>query len=165
MADHGSSSLRVLVLHGPNLNLLGERDQALYGTVTLAEIEERLHRLGVDKGAAIESRQSNSEGELVSWVQEVAFGAPEQRFSGLVINPGAYSHTSLALLDAVAAVVEHGTPVVEAHLSRVHARDSERRRLLTARAASGVISGLGPISYELALDAVILLARQRNLER
>ncbi len=139
--------LHILVLHGPNLNLLGTREPAVYGADTLAEINARLVTLGKELGVAVEARQSNIEGELVTWVQQ----APSQ-FQGLVFNPAAYTHTSIALRDAIVGV---GLPMVEVHLSNIHGRESFRRRSYLASVALGQISGFGPQSYELGLRALV----------
>jgi 3-dehydroquinate dehydratase II len=152
--------LKVLVLHGPNLNLLGQRDPTHYGRVTLSEIEGRLAEVAEAAGAQLESRQSNHEGELVGWLQAAAFGDAGERRQGVVMNPGGYGHTSVALRDAVDAVVAAGVPVVEVHLSNVHGREPFRERLLTGAVASGIVSGLGPLSYELGLRAAIALAQR-----
>lgn len=136
----------VWVLNGPNLNLLGAREPALYGHATLDEIERGLVEEGAKLGLSVRCFQSNDEGALVTRVQE-ARGVAD----GLVVNFGGYSHTSIALRDALAAVA---LPAVEVHLSNVHAREPFRRRLLTAAACSGAIAGLGPIGYRLALLAL-----------
>lgn len=138
--------LRVLVLNGPNLNLLGTREPEIYGRTTLAEVEARCVELGRGLGLEVDCRQSNHEGELVTWVQQ----AREER-QGLVINAGAYTHTSLALHDAVKA---SGLPAIEVHLSNIHQREEFRRHSYLALAAVGMICGLGPLGYELALQAL-----------
>ncbi len=153
--------MKLLVLHGPNLNLLGHRDVANYGKATLQEIDARLLDSAKRHGATLESRQSNCEGELISWIQQAAFGEDKQRMAGVLLNPGAYAHTSLALADAIEDVVRQGVPVIEVHLSNVHGREPTRERLLTAKAASGVVSGLGPLSYDLGFEAVMALAREQ----
>ncbi len=134
----------ILVLHGPNLNLLGKREPELYGTLTLEELEEQLQTWGEELGTRVESRQSNHEGELVEWIQR----AEEEGFTGIVINPGALTHYSYALLDAVRA---QSLPVVEVHLSNIYAREPFRAHSVTAPAAKGVITGLGPLGYRYAL--------------
>ncbi|UCH91279.1 MAG: type II 3-dehydroquinate dehydratase [Nitrospirota bacterium] len=139
--------LHVLVLHGPNLNLLGTREPTVYGKVTLAEINDRLMGLGKELGVSVEVRQSNIEGELVTWIQQ----APSQ-FQGLVFNPAAYTHTSIALRDAVTGV---GLPMVEVHLSNIHRREGFRRRSYLASVSLGQISGFGPQSYLLGLRALV----------
>lgn len=139
--------LHVLVLHGPNLNLLGTREPTVYGEVTLAEINDRLMGLGKELGVSVEVRQSNIEGELVTWIQQ----APSQ-FQGLVFNPAAYTHTSIALRDAVTGV---GLPMVEVHLSNIHRREGFRRRSYLASVSLGQISGFGPQSYLLGLRALV----------
>ena len=135
--------MRLLVLHGPNLNLLGTREPGVYGAETLADIEVRLRQVAQDVGAEVEFFQTNGEGALVEAVQ-----AARERFEGVVINPAAYTHTSVALRDAFLAV---GIPFVEVHLSNVHAREPFRRRSFLADVAVGTVCGFGPASYELGL--------------
>ncbi|WNM63732.1 type II 3-dehydroquinate dehydratase [Candidatus Nitrospira neomarina] len=139
--------MNILVLHGPNLNLLGTREPTLYGTITLDEVNASLKKLGTDLGVSVESRQSNLEGELVTWIQEA-----NAQFEGLVFNPAAYTHTSIALRDAVVGV---GIPMVEVHLSNIHRRESFRRRSYLAPVSLGQISGFGPQSYLLGLRALV----------
>lgn len=139
--------MNILVLHGPNLNLLGTREPTIYGTITLEEVNASLKKLGMDLGVSVESRQSNLEGELVTWIQEA-----NARFEGLVFNPAAYTHTSIALRDAVVGV---GIPMVEVHLSNIHRRESFRRRSYLAPVSLGQISGFGPQSYLLGLRALV----------
>jgi 3-dehydroquinate dehydratase-2 len=139
--------VHILVLHGPNLNLLGTREPTVYGATTLDEINATLKTLGKELGVAVETRQSNVEGELVTWIQQ----APSQ-FQGLLFNPAAYTHTSIALRDAIVGV---GLPMVEVHLSNIHARESFRRRSYLASVALGQISGFGPQSYALGLRALV----------
>lgn len=139
--------LHILVLHGPNLNLLGTREPTVYGAATLAEINDMLMGLGKELGVSVEARQSNIEGELVTWIQQ----APSQ-FQGLVFNPAAYTHTSIALRDAITGV---GLPMVEVHLSNIHRREGFRRRSYLASVSLGQISGFGPQSYSLGLRALV----------
>ncbi len=139
--------IRVLVLHGPNLNLLGTRDPAIYGTTTLAEIDAELHRRAAARGAIVECAQSNHEGELVTLIQQA-----RGRFDAILMNPAAYTHTSIALRDALEAVA---LPAVEVHLSNLHARESFRHVSLTAARCVGQISGFGAQSYFLGLDAAL----------
>ena len=139
--------LHILVLHGPNLNLLGTREPTVYGEATLAEINDMLMGLGKELGVSVEARQSNIEGELVTWIQQ----APSQ-FQGLVFNPAAYTHTSIALRDAIVGV---GLPMVEVHLSNIHRREGFRRRSYLASVSLGQISGFGPQSYSLGLRALV----------
>ena len=139
--------MNILVLHGPNLNLLGTREPTIYGTITLDEVDVSLKNLGKELGVSVESRQSNVEGELITWIQ----GA-KARFEGLVFNPAAYTHTSIALRDAIVSV---GIPMVEVHLSNIHRRESFRRRSYLAPVSLGQISGFGPQSYLLGLRALV----------
>ena len=139
--------MQILVLHGPNLNLLGEREPEVYGRTTLAEIDTRLREIAAENGVSLESFQSNHEGALVDRIQ-AARGA----YQGIVINPGGFTHTSVALRDALVA---SGLPIVEVHLSNIHAREPFRRTSLVSDIALGQITGLGPIGYELALLALL----------
>lgn len=135
-----------MVLNGPNLNLLGSREPHIYGTTTLAQIEEALRERAEARGIGLVFRQSNHEGGLIDAVHEAMVNC-----RGIVVNPGGYTHTSVALGDALAAC---SLPVVEVHLSNIHAREEFRQRSLTARAATGVVAGFGWRSYLLALEAV-----------
>jgi 3-dehydroquinate dehydratase-2 len=149
--------VRIGVLNGPNLNLLGTREPALYGRTTLAEIEQRLEMLGTELGVAVRCAQRNGEGELIdvlhSWRGAV---------DGVVINAGAYTHTSLALRDALSAIE---TPFVEVHLTNVYAREPERRHSMLASAAVGSICGLGADGYEFAMRGLLVHLRQRAATR
>jgi 3-dehydroquinate dehydratase-2 len=140
----------ILVLHGPNLNLLGQREPGVYGTLTLAEVDRVVAEHGRARGARVECRQSNHEGVLVDAVH----GAGREGFAAIVLNPGALTHYSYALRDAIAGVV---TPVVEVHLSNVHAREPFRRRSVTAPVCRGQIAGFGLHSYLLGIDAALAL--------
>ncbi len=139
---------KILVLHGPNLNLLGTREPAIYGTETLTDIDRRLSSIADAAGAELETFQSNSEGVLVDRVQ-AAKGAG---VGMIVINPGAYTHTSIALRDAFTGV---SIPFIEVHLSNVHAREAFRQHSYLSDIAVGVITGLGANGYEFALEAAI----------
>ena len=138
---------RVLVLHGPNLNLLGKRQPDIYGRLTLEQINRKIRSLANELRVEVDIRQSNSEGELVSWIQE----APRQ-FGALVINAAAYTHSSVALRDALTAV---GIPAVEVHISNIHRREEFRKRSLIAEAVVGQIAGFGVNSYLLGLRAAV----------
>jgi 3-dehydroquinate dehydratase-2 len=137
----------VLVIHGPNLNLLGTRDPSIYGSTTLAQIDAELVRRGAASGADVTCVQSNVEGEIVNHVQSAAGSA-----DAIVINPGGYSHTSVAIRDAIDAC---GVPTIEVHLSNVHARESFRHTSLVAAVCVGQIAGFGAQSYYLGLDAAL----------
>jgi 3-dehydroquinate dehydratase-2 len=137
----------VLVLHGPNLNLLGEREPEVYGRMTLADLDQRLEQQARALGVRVRSVQSNSEGALIDALHEARRWA-----SGVVFNPGAYTHTSLALRDAVSAI---GLPVVEVHMSNVYAREAFRHVSLIAPACVGKIAGFGWRSYSLGLRALV----------
>jgi 3-dehydroquinate dehydratase II len=148
--------VRIAVLHGPNLNLLGRREPDVYGTATLADIDGRLIRLAGELGVEVESYQSNVEGELVDWIQRTADAA-----AGFVVNAGAYTHTSVALLDALVGV---GRPYVEVHLSNLSARESFRRESLLAPRAIGIVAGFGADSYLLALRGLVQKVRRSAVD-
>lgn len=137
---------RVLVLNGPNLNMLGIREPATYGSQTLADIEAMCVAEGKLLGLEVSCKQSNHEGELVTWIQQ-ALGTVD----AIIINPGAYSHTSIAIHDALRAVA---LPVIEVHLSNIHAREAFRHHSYVSPVATGVICGLGATGYKLALSAL-----------
>lgn len=137
--------MKILFLNGPNLNLLGQREPQVYGRTTLKEIESKVRKRAAQLKAAIDFRQSNLEGELVTWIQE----APG-RFDVIVLNAAAYTHTSVAIRDAIAAAA---VPTIEIHLSNIHAREKFRHKSLIAPVCVGQIAGFGPNSYILALEA------------
>ncbi len=139
--------MRILFLNGPNLNLLGSREPEVYGRTTLAEIEAKVRARAKEMGVEVEFRQSNSEGELVTWVQQA-----KERFEVIVLNAAAYTHTSVALRDAIVAV---GIPTIEIHLSNIHNREEFRHKSLLAPVCRGQISGFGVNSYILAIEAAI----------
>jgi 3-dehydroquinate dehydratase-2 len=140
------ANLTAYVLNGPNLNLLGTREPEIYGRDTLADIEKATREKAETLGIAVEFRQTNGEGVLIDWVQEASAKA-----DGLIVNPGAYTHTSIALLDALSAIT---IPKIELHLSNIHAREEFRRHSVTARAVNGVMMGFGASGYVLALAAL-----------
>jgi 3-dehydroquinate dehydratase-2 len=138
---------KILVLNGPNLNLLGKRQPDIYGRLTLAQINQKIRALAKELGVDVDIRQSNHEGELVTWIQQ----APGQ-FGAIVINPAAYTHSSVAMRDAISAV---GIPTIEIHLSNIHKREPFRRHSYIAEAAVGQIAGFGANSYLLGLRAAV----------
>ena len=148
--------LRIRVLHGPNLNLLGTREQSIYGTLSLGALDSAITNLAGELAVKVDLRQSNSEGELITWIQEARKG-----YDGIIINPAAYTHTSIAIRDAIAAA---GLPTVEVHLSNIYQREEFRRRSYIAEVSIGQICGLGPIGYLLALRGLYdhLTASQRQ---
>jgi 3-dehydroquinate dehydratase-2 len=145
---------KILVLNGPNLNLLGSREPGHYGAVTMEEINARLEELAAADGITLETMQSNAEHELINIVQTAS-----RDVDFIIINPAAFTHTSVGLRDALLAV---GIPFIEIHLSNVHAREEFRRHSYFSDVAVGVISGLGPIGYELALRAAVRYLEERS---
>ena len=139
--------MNILFLNGPNLNLLGQRQPEIYGQTTLADIEAKLRELAAEAGVTMDFRQSNHEGELVTWIQQ-AHG----KFAVIVINAAAYTHTSVALRDAISAVA---VPTIEIHLSNIHAREEFRHQSMIAAVCRGQIAGFGEQSYYLALKAAL----------
>ncbi len=146
--------MRVLVLHGPNLNLLGSREPEIYGTATLGDIDERLQETAAEGGHELTCRQSNHEGELVEWIQR----APQDH-DGVLLNAGALTHYSYALRDAIEAV---DVPVVEVHLSNIHGREGFRRRSVIAPACRGTIAGFGVHSYLAGFQALVGVLGERR---
>src|SRR5919206_3888149 len=142
----------IYVLNGPNLNLLGTREPEIYGAETLDEIAGRLEDRARELGIAVEIRQSNHEGHLIDWLHE----AQAEGARAVILNPGGFTHSSVALHDAVKAIA---VPVIEVHLSNPHARESFRRRSFVAPAAKGTIAGFGALGYQLALDAAARLCQ------
>src|SRR5258708_7937181 len=135
--------MKILFLNGPNLNMLGQREPEIYGHASLADIEAEVRKCAAKQGTDVEFRQSNSEGELLTWIQQAA-----AHFGALVINAAAYTHTSIALRDAIASV---GIPTIEVHLSNIHAREEFRRHSLIAPVCRGQIAGFWAYSYIFAL--------------
>lgn len=141
---------KILVIHGPNLNLLGKREPQVYGRTTLAQINAALRKTAKKRKTGITLKQSNHEGEIVDLIQ-----ASKNKFSGILINPAAYTHTSVAIRDAIAAC---GIPAIEVHLSNIYSREEFRHKSLISPVAKGTIMGLGLHSYTLGLEALIDLA-------
>jgi 3-dehydroquinate dehydratase II len=150
-----SRPTRILCISGPNLQLLGTREPAVYGRDTLAEIHARLAAAARSLDVEVDTRQSNHEGTIVDWIGN----APSDGVAGLLLNPGAYTHTSIAILDAIRSVA---LPCVEIHLSNPDAREPMRRRSYVARACVARVAGFGADSYELALDGLVRLLRRSH---
>jgi 3-dehydroquinate dehydratase-2 len=151
--------MKILLLNGPNLNLLGRREPAIYGAATLGEIVAQVIAFGKELGVEVEAFQTNDEGALVSRI-----GESPGRFDGILMNPAAYTHTSVAIRDALSAA---GVPCVEVHLSNIHAREAFRHKSLTAAVCLGQIAGFGAMSYRLGLEALVahLRAKEGRTER
>lgn len=146
---------KILILHGPNLNMLGRREPGLYGSATLAEIDRLLEKRARELGAAVETFQSNSEGALIDRIQEAC-----SRVDGILINPGALTHYGYSLRDAL---TDAGLPLVEVHLSNIFAREPFRHHSVISPIASGLLCGLGENSYRLGLEALLeLIKKQRS---
>jgi len=148
------TSARILVLNGPNLNLLGTREPETYGTDSLGDIETMVRSHGANLGLAVDFRQTNQEGTLVEWLQEGG-----RDFDGIILNAAAYTHTSVAIHDAIAAIK---TPVVEVHLSNIYKREEYRHHSYVSDVAAGVICGFGPVGYVLAIDALAAMLRHQS---
>ena len=147
--------MKIAVINGPNLNLLGVREPALYGKETLADIEKQLEEVGRELGVTLQFHQHNGEGELVDAIHTL-----RGKVDAALVNAGAYSHTSLAIRDALAGT---GIPFVELHLTNIYAREPERRRSALADAAVAVIAGFGPYTYELALRGLVRHGLKKNV--
>jgi 3-dehydroquinate dehydratase-2 len=141
--------MKVLVIHGPNLNLLGKREPQVYGSLSLREIDRRIRETAKSLQVEVEARQTNEEARIIAWIQEAA-----DAFQAIVINPAGFTHTSVAIRDAIAAA---GLPTVEVHLSNIHAREDFRQHSFIAPVAHGQISGFGAESYILGLRAAVAL--------
>ena len=139
--------MKILFLNGPNMNLVGQREPEIYGSLTLSQIEAKVRKHAARLGVEVDFRQSNHEGELVTWIQQA-----RGNFDVVVLNAAAYTHTSVAIRDAISAV---GIPTIEIHFSNIHAREGFRHQSLIAPVCRGTISGFGPNSYLLALEAAV----------
>ena len=148
---------KILVLNGPNLNLLGLREPAVYGSDTLDEVERLCREEGEKLGVAIDCRQSNHEGQLIDWIHEAGRDVKAGNMLGVVFNPGAYTHTSVALHDAIKGA---SVPVVELHISNVHAREEFRHHSYISPAARGIMVGFGVAGYALAIGALVRLSEK-----
>ena len=149
-----AASAKILILNGPNLNLLGIREPDIYGHETLPDIEQRCLLKAKKLGFEIDMRQSNCEGELINWIQEAV-----TKWSALIINPAAYTHTSVAIMDALKLVA---CPIVEVHLSNIYQREAFRHHSYVSPVATGVICGFGSAGYEYALEAISGLLRKKK---
>lgn len=147
----------VLVLNGPNLNLLGTRDPDIYGSQTLADVESLCNEVCTELGLSLDFRQSNHEGQLIDWIQEAGPEFKAGRLIGAVFNPGAYTHTSLALQDAIKSV---SLRLIELHISNVHAREEVRHHSFISPAAAGIVIGFGTVGYQLSIRGLYQLANQ-----
>ena len=152
MASSTHSAQPLFVLNGSNLNMLGQREPGLYGTTTLAQIRKRTEDLATELGLACDFRQTNHEGVMVDWIQEARTEA-----AGIILNAGAYTHTSIAILDAMKAFEG---PIIEVHISNIHARDEHHRHSKLSTAARGVICGLGTYGYMVAMQAAVQMLGQ-----
>ena len=140
-----SAAARIMLIHGPNLNLLGKREPEIYGYDTLADVEARARKRAKARGFEIVFRQSNYEGELVTWIQEA-----REKAAALVLNPAGYTHTSVAIHDALKLL---SIPVIELHLSNLHKREAFRSHSYVSSAATGIVAGFGPAGYAIAMEA------------
>ena len=145
--------MKIVVIHGPNLNLLGTREPEVYGSRTLADLDHGIVDHATSRGVEVETFQSNQEGDIVDRIQRAA----SEGADAIVINPGAYTHTSLAIADALRGVA---VPAIEVHISNIHGREPERSRSLTAGACRGIVSGLGFDSYLLGIDAALAVSKR-----
>jgi len=149
-----SLAMKILVIHGPNLNLLGRRETSIYGKTSLKSIDAELAKLARSEKVSVDFFQSNHEGDLVTKIQ-----AADEKYDALVINPAAFTHTSVAIRDAIAAI---GIPVVEIHLSNIHARESFRKESFVSPVAAGVVFGFGKESYLLGFKGAVALAKLKR---
>jgi 3-dehydroquinate dehydratase II len=154
MAAMSQARPRILVINGPNLNLLGRREPDVYGLESLADVERRVRERASALGCDVELRQSNHEGEIVDWLQGAGAGS---EFDAVVLNPGAFTHYSYAIRDAIAGA---RVRLYEVHVSNVHAREEFRRRSVISAVAAGILIGMGTIGYELALEAAVRAAAE-----
>lgn len=148
--------MKILVLNGPNLNLLGTREPAVYGATTLADVEQLCRDAGAARGAEVDCRQSNHEGALIDWIHEAGAEHRAGRLAGVVFNAGAYTHTSIALHDAIKGA---GVPVIEVHISNVHARENFRHHSWLSPVAAGIVVGFGVDGYVLAIEGLLRKAQ------
>lgn len=151
-----AAPLKLIVLNGPNLNLLGLREPAVYGHTTLADVEALCRAAAAERGAQADCRQSNHEGQLIDWIHEAGAAQRAGQLAGVVFNPGAYTHTSVALHDAIKGA---SLSVIEVHISNVHAREAFRHHSYISPAAAGIVVGFGVDGYVLAIDGLLRKAR------
>ncbi|MGE5089497.1 MAG: type II 3-dehydroquinate dehydratase [Candidatus Levyibacteriota bacterium] len=150
---------KILILNGPNLNLLGTREPAVYGKDTLADVERLCRDEGTKLGVAVDCRQSNHEGQLIDWIHEAGREFAAGSLLGIVFNAGAYTHTSVALHDAIKGT---GVPMIELHITNVHAREPFRHHSYLSPAARGVMAGFGVAGYALAMAGLLRISEGRN---
>ena len=147
--------MKILVINGPNLNMLGIREVGIYGSETYSSLVDKIKNYAKEKKVEVECKQSNYEGEIVTFIQNAYF----DKVDGIIINPAAYSHTSVAIRDAISAV---NLPTIEVHLSNIHAREEFRQKSITAAVCSGLIAGFGPLGYHLALNGLTQIIGELN---
>jgi len=143
---------KILIINGPNINLIGTRETDIYGKTNISEIENQCKKKGLDINLEVEFRQTNSEGEIINWLHEV-----NNKFEGLIINPAGYTHTSISILDSLKSITK---PKIEIHLSNIYSREEYRKQSITGEGVNGIICGFGVSSYILAIEAIKTLIKK-----